>query len=80
MNEINCLINCFSFLKIMNSCPSKDIVFSPQYEHLFELIMVILSVSPYVISFILLLYAGLYRTSRGAFVVIMLFIEVILLI
>lgn len=75
--EIDCSVPCPFYLKMLNSCPSKHIsinnVFSQ--ENLFELVMVLLSVTPYATSFLLLLSVGVFRTTRGVLIMMMIFFQ-----
>jgi hypothetical protein len=72
--DIDCSVPCPVFIKMLNSCPSKPInLFDLNIETYFEVLMVLLSMSPYFISFILLLSASYYKTTRSVFLFIMIF-------
>ncbi len=76
-NKIDCDVSCPIFIRVLNSCPTKNIdPFNPTSEDLFELLMVMLSTSPYIISFILFISTMYLRTTRCVLVVMMIFIEV----
>jgi hypothetical protein len=74
--EIDCSIPCPVYLKMLNSCPSKQISFlSLEWENIFELIMVALSISPYAISFLFLIGTTYYKTTRGVVLFVMIFAQ-----
>jgi hypothetical protein len=80
MNKDKCAIPCFTLLNLMNSCPSKELNFQKilhlNHNQIFELLMIILSISPYPICFIIIITCALKRTTRCFFILLMIFIEV----
>ena len=80
MTEIDCSVYCPILFKILNSCPSKEIIsFSnlnqiPR-EVLYEVLAVLFSISPYFLSFIILANTIYYRTSRSVVIMMMIFIQ-----
>jgi membrane-associated phospholipid phosphatase len=74
--EIDCSVPCPIYLKMLNSCPSKKIsLFNSEWENLFELVMVALSISPYAISFLFLVGTTYYKTTRGVVIFVMIFAQ-----
>jgi membrane-associated phospholipid phosphatase len=73
--EIDCSVYCPIFLKMLNSCPSKNLSIRSldNNDELFEILMVLLSVSPYVVSFLILVSIPLFKTTRSAFILLMIF-------
>ena len=70
--EIDCSVPCPIFLKILNSCPSRPIdIFQIGQAELFEIAMVMLSMSPYIASFLCLLSTTYYKTTRGVVILMM---------
>jgi hypothetical protein len=77
-NKIDCDVNCPIFIKVLNSCPSKNIeIFGFTNDDLFEMAMVVLSTSPYILSFMFLLSTMYYRTTRSVIIIMMIFIQVL---
>lgn len=74
--DINCNIPCSQIIKMLNSCPSKPINFNNLAStDIQEIIMVALSITPYPLSFIILLSGTYYRTTRSIFILVMTFIQ-----
>lgn len=77
--NINCNIQCFPILKVFNSCPTRDLslmlLFNGDLNDFLEIIYVILSTTPYILSFTFLTYLILYKTSRLFFIVVMCFMQ-----
>jgi hypothetical protein len=72
--EIDCSILCPTFLKMLNSCPSKNInLLEINKDNMFEIVMVLLSVSPYVLCFLILLSVLTFRTTRSVIILMMIF-------
>lgn len=77
--KIDCNISCPILLRVLNSCPTRNIdPFNITIDDIFELFMVILSTSPYIISFFLILSTIYFRTTKSVLVVMMIFIEVLI--
>lgn len=79
-NTIDCSIPCFPFFKIFNSCPTRPIslellINNHDPRDLEELFYMIVSVTPYLLSFVFLVSLILYKTSRLLLVVIMCFFQ-----
>jgi hypothetical protein len=78
--SIDCSIPCFVILRKLNSCPSKPLYYKNisqlSYEQLFEFLMVLLSISPYLFGLLLLLICLMKRTTRSISLFSMTFIEV----
>jgi len=78
--QINCSIYCPTFFKMLNSCPLKDIIsienlmLTPK-PVLYEICAVLFSISPYILSFIILINTIIYRTSRSIVIMLMIFIQ-----
>jgi membrane-associated phospholipid phosphatase len=72
---IDCSVYCPYIIKQMNACPRKEIDFSrfTLSSNLFELFMVFLSVTPYILSFLHFITTAYYKTIRSAMVLIMLY-------
>jgi hypothetical protein len=76
-NKIDCDVSCPILIKVLNSCPSRNIdYFSFANEDLLELSMVLLSTTPYFLSFIFLLSTMYYRTTRSVVIIMMIFLQV----
>jgi membrane-associated phospholipid phosphatase len=82
--EIDCNINCPSLLKLFNSCPTKqlfdtDSIFSVNLNAIVneydEVFYVLLSTSPYLLSFCLFLIVVYYKTTRAFGIFIMSILE-----
>ena len=82
--EVDCNINCPSFIKLFNSCPTKQLftsnsIFSFNYNVLIdeyiEVFYVILSTTPYLLSFCLMLIVVYYKTTRALGIMIMSVLE-----
>ena len=79
LKNIDCSIPCNIILYFASSCPTKLINFIPKSSSdFFEIIMILLSLTPYPIVFILLCLAAYLRTSRSVFLLGLVFIENIL--
>ena len=79
LKNIDCSIPCNIILYFASSCPTKSINFIPKSSSdFFEIIMILLSLTPYPIVFILLCLAAYLRTSRSVFLLGLVFIENIL--
>ena len=79
LKNIDCSIPCNIILYFACSCPTKSINFIPKSSSdFFEIIMILLSLTPYPIVFILLCLAAYLRTSRSVFLLGLVFIENIL--
>ena len=79
--NVDCSIPCNFFLYFMSSCPIKTInYFPPAPNDLMQMFMILLSLTPYPIVFLLLCLAGYLRTSRSVLILIMIFIENIIVI
>ena len=79
LKNIDCSIPCNIILYFASSCPTKSINFiSKSSSDFFEIIMILLSLTPYPIVFILLCLAAYLRTSRSVFLLGLVFIENIL--
>lgn len=79
LKNIDCSIPCNIILYFARSCPTKSINFIPKSSSdFFEIIMILLSLTPYPIVFILLCLAACLRTSRSVFLLGLVFIENIL--
>ena len=74
--DIDCSIPCHPIMKTLSSCPTKIINFeNPSKEDFHEIIMIILSCSPYPASFIILLCGTYYRTTRSVLILLMVLIQ-----
>jgi hypothetical protein len=74
--EIDCTVPCPVYLKMLNSCPSKQVsLFSLDPDNLFELLMVALSISPYLTSFLFLVSTIYFKTTRGVVIFVMIFAQ-----
>ena len=79
LKNIDCSIPCNIILYFASSCPTKSINFIPKSSSdFFEIIMILLSLTPYPIVFLLLCLAAYLRTSRSVFLLGLVFIENIL--
>ena len=79
LKNIDCSIPCNIILYFASSCPTKLINFIPKSSSdFFGIIMILLSLTPYPIVFILLCLAAYLRTSRSVFLLGLVFIENIL--
>ena len=79
LKNIDCSIPCNIILYFASSCPTKSINYLPRSSSDFlEIIMILLSLTPYPIVFILLCLAAYLRTSRSVFLLGLVFIENIL--
>lgn len=72
---IDCSVYCPFLVRQLNSCPKREINFNdyPLSENLFEIFMVLLSFTPYFLSFVHFINTAYYKTSRSAMVLIMLY-------
>ena len=76
LKNIDCSIPCNIILYFASSCPTKSINFIPKSSSdFFEIIMILLSLTPYPIVFILLVLAAYLRTSRSVFLLGLVFLE-----
>ena len=74
--EVDCSIPCNFFLYFMSSCPTKTInYFPPGSNDLMEIIMILISLTPYPTVLLLLCLAAYFHTSRSVLILIMVFIE-----
>lgn len=78
--SIDCSVPCNIIFRFLNSCPTKILnlksILQFSYEQLFELAMVLLSVSPYFFGILLIIICLLKRTNRSIFILAMILIEV----
>jgi membrane-associated phospholipid phosphatase len=76
LKDIDCSIPCNFLVYFSSSCPTRIINFSsPSGVDIFEIFMILLSLIPYPLVFILLILAGYFRTSRSIFILGLLFLE-----
>ena len=76
--EPDCTVYCPMVIKILNSCPSRIITLNPSQmsnEDVFEIFMVLLSTSPYLLSFLILISTTYFRTARGSVILMMIFFQ-----
>lgn len=77
--NIDCSVPCFTILNLLNSCPKKKLILKDIFflnpSQIFEIFMIVLSISPYFICFLLLILTALIRTTRCFFLLLMIFIE-----
>jgi hypothetical protein len=75
--KIDCSVACPNFIRILNSCPSRNInIYGISTDDIFEIAMVLLSISPYLISFIIMSTTIYYRTIKSVLIMMMIFIGV----
>lgn len=76
-SSIDCTIPCFQIFRMFNSCPTKIINYSNPFNSrdIHEIAMVLLSVSPYPTSFLLLTAGAYFRTTRSILILMMIFIQ-----
>ena len=70
----NCSVPCHKVVDLFSACPTRE-VNSLSITNMFEVFMVFLSMTPYPLIFSLCFLTLIIRTTRIAFVVIMLFID-----
>ena len=76
LKNIDCSIPCNIILYFASCCPTKSInYFPPSSSDFFEIIMILLSLTPYPIVFLLLCLAAYLRTSRSVFLLGLVFVE-----
>lgn len=76
--EIDCSVWCPMFLKMLNSCPSRNFklgITEMTQDDLFEIGMVCLSTTPYLCSFLFLIATTYFKTTRAAVVLVMIFFQ-----
>jgi hypothetical protein len=82
IKSINCSVPCLTLLNILNSCPSKELnlweILNLNFSQIFELLMIVFSISPYFICFIIIILCAIQRTTRCVFILLMIFIEVLI--
>ena len=70
--NINCTIPCPILLKFMSSCPKREVnFFPPSLIDITEIIMVLLSCTPYPTCFLLLCLSFYFRTTRSILILLM---------
>lgn len=76
-SSIDCTIPCFQLLRMFNSCPTRKINYTRPFnsKDIHEILMVIFSLSPYPISFLLLTAGTYFRTTRSILILMMIFIQ-----
>ena len=72
--SFNCSIPCLKLVDLSSACPTREISIKNPKDW-FEIFLILLSMSPYPFVFILCLLTLFKRTTRIAFVVIMLFFD-----
>ena len=76
LKNIDCSIPCNIILFFASCCPTKKInYFFPSISDFFEMIMILLSLTPYPTVFLFLCLTAYFRTSRLVFLLALLFIE-----
>ena len=74
--NIDCSVPCNILLYLLSCCPTKRVnFFPPSSQDLIEIIMILLSATPYPTVFLFLCFSAYFRTSRSVLMLIMLFIE-----
>ena len=75
--NIDCSLPCPHIFKTFNSCPQRLLVFTQPHlfstEDWLEILLMIFSSSPYILSFIILINTVIYKTTRSFFIVLMIF-------
>ena len=76
IKNLDCSIPCNFLFYFCSSCPTKKInYFNPSKSDFIEILMIILSLTPYPVVFIFLSLTAYFRTSRCFFVLALVFIE-----
>ena len=76
IKNLDCSIPCNILLYFCSSCPTKIInYFNPSKSDFFEIIMILLSLTPYPVVFLFLCLTAYFRTSRSFFLLVLVFIE-----
>ena len=76
IKNIDCTIPCNIILYFASCCPTKNINYFPSTKSdLIEMSMILLSLTPYPVVFLLLCLAAYFRTSRSALILALVFIE-----
>ena len=73
--KVDCSVACPNFIRVLNSCPSRNIN-GISSDDAFEIAMVILSMSPYVLSFLIMITTIYFRTIKSVLIMMMIFIGV----
>ena len=79
---MNCSNSCNKIVRVFGACPSKELFVNGKItiEDIFEIFMVAVSMTPYILVFSLCFLMLFVRTTRLAFIVMMLFIEYFIII
>ena len=76
--KVDCSVSCPNFIRVLNSCPNRNIN-GISTDDVFEIAMVLLSMSPYVLSFLIMITTIYFRTIKSVLIMMMIFIGVSLL-